>query len=668
MKSGIIISLLILYTITGLAQQLGVKSFTPLPNDLDARVHFPKEDKNGEKAAIIKVVTTETGFEFEAGSIGIVATEPKTGEIWVYVPRGSKTLTIKHAQLGILRSYLYPVTIEDGAVYELVLASGRVVTHVEPEPEKTRWLVINSVPAGADLFINNQQVGKCPYMAELPLGKYSWRMDMDLYQPDAGMIVLDAGNEKKEVIISLKPDFGTIRITSSPENGAGVTLDEQPSGKQTPCTIGHLKTGMHEVTIRKDFYETVSRQVTVIAGDTIDLELTMKPTFAGVTIVSDPPADIFINGEYKSRERWSGRLSPGVHTFEARLEHYKPDIQKHAVTIGQPLMVNLQPQARTGTLKVISTPYDAKIEIDGMSHGNTPATIRNLITGTHTLRITKDGYSPVEKTIETEEDKTNEIKINLQNSVNIRINSNPSGASLSLDGKYLGTTPQKLETNPGEHEAELSREGYKTLHQPFTVSEFRQQYDFILEKNREKEPEITETVTELPRSFYIFGIQYYVPMMKGYYDDTTEVDYINSFGMTVAMKFISRNHRFSTELSVSYTAFRNKTPNILTFTRDLTAQVLPLRIAEDWYFVPRSNHFFMFIGLGLDYTYWEQYSYLTMEQKEMYYIGATLRAGFGFRFSDNAGMEIYYGRSVGSSGKDKSLFYDSFTVAFPLRF
>ena len=62
---------LLMFATFSYAQQIAVKSFSQLENDLDARAYYPKEDRNGEKAAIIKIVTNETGFEFDAGSIGI---------------------------------------------------------------------------------------------------------------------------------------------------------------------------------------------------------------------------------------------------------------------------------------------------------------------------------------------------------------------------------------------------------------------------------------------------------------------------------------------------------------------------------------------------------------------------------------------------------------------
>ena len=65
------ISLLISYS--AFSQNISVSSFNLLDTDLTANTAGTMEtDQNGETAALIKVVTTQTGFTFDGGSMGIV--------------------------------------------------------------------------------------------------------------------------------------------------------------------------------------------------------------------------------------------------------------------------------------------------------------------------------------------------------------------------------------------------------------------------------------------------------------------------------------------------------------------------------------------------------------------------------------------------------------------
>jgi hypothetical protein len=92
-------------------------------------------------------------------------------------PYGSKRLTIKHNQLGILRDYRYPQPIEKAYVYELKITSAEVKTTIEEHELVTIWLTLKSNPEGADVYINNIQKGITNYTEKLMPGKYTYRIE-----------------------------------------------------------------------------------------------------------------------------------------------------------------------------------------------------------------------------------------------------------------------------------------------------------------------------------------------------------------------------------------------------------------------------------------------------------------------------------------------------------
>ena len=131
---NIILFLLSLICAQAYCQNISVKSFRLLENDLTANTAGTTVlDQNGDKAALVKVVTTQTGFSFDCGSIGVVKTEQKPSEIWVYVPQGARRITISHPQLGILRDYEFSMPIERARTYEMVLTTGKVQTLVQQD-------------------------------------------------------------------------------------------------------------------------------------------------------------------------------------------------------------------------------------------------------------------------------------------------------------------------------------------------------------------------------------------------------------------------------------------------------------------------------------------------------------------------------------------------------
>lgn len=116
MASGII-------SAQGRAKDFYISSFKALEMDLDARTLHPVVDQNGKKAALIKVVTIETGFDFDIGMMGITEVHQEVGEIWVYIPERAQRMTIRHNEFGVIRDYYFPLTIESATVYEMILVT-----------------------------------------------------------------------------------------------------------------------------------------------------------------------------------------------------------------------------------------------------------------------------------------------------------------------------------------------------------------------------------------------------------------------------------------------------------------------------------------------------------------------------------------------------------------
>lgn len=99
-----------------MAQKFSVSGFRMLPNDVTAFID-PVKDLNDEDCALIKVLA---GPDFAFSTpLGIIRRVDNTGEIWLYIPRNSKKITLKHPQWGVLRDYRFPVKIDSHITYEL---------------------------------------------------------------------------------------------------------------------------------------------------------------------------------------------------------------------------------------------------------------------------------------------------------------------------------------------------------------------------------------------------------------------------------------------------------------------------------------------------------------------------------------------------------------------
>ena len=113
-----LLAMILVSTLTTRAQEFSVASFRMLPNDVSAFIE-PVRDLNNEACALVKVEATED-FAFSS-PLGIVKRKDEVGEIWLYLPKGTRTLTLKHPEWGVLRDYRFSKPLESRMTYELKL-------------------------------------------------------------------------------------------------------------------------------------------------------------------------------------------------------------------------------------------------------------------------------------------------------------------------------------------------------------------------------------------------------------------------------------------------------------------------------------------------------------------------------------------------------------------
>jgi len=109
----------------------------------------------------------------------------------------------------------------------------------------------------------------------------------------------------------------------------------------------------------------------------------------------------------------------------------------------------------SGLLIVTSFPNEAIVDVDDKTRGETPL-FERLIIGRHRVEVYKRGYGRVRREIELK--ARQELKLVLK--LPVMINSNPSGADLYIDDRYIGKTPQAVDLKPGIHKFKLHKDGF----------------------------------------------------------------------------------------------------------------------------------------------------------------------------------------------------------------
>ena len=413
----ILVFLLVLCAQIAVAQDISVASFRLLENDLTANTHGTMEkDFNGETAALIKVMTTEKGFVFDGGMVGIVKTKQMTGEVWVYVPHGIKKVTIMHDNLGVLRDYYFPISIEKARTYEMKLTTGRVVTTVERKADK-QYVMFNVTPTNAVVELDGMplDVDSEGYAEKsMPYGTYDYRVSCANYHTEAGKLTVSSAG-KVEKNISLRPNFGWIEFRGVNEyHGAHVYIDGERIG-QLPLKSDGVKSGTHQVKILKQLYKPFEQQVIVTENSVISLNVELVPNFANITFDTDAENEIWIDG----RQRGKGKCTIGLELGEYSVEVKRPshrtvsdvitisELTDHTIKLSSPTPIY-------GVFDISSLPSRAMVLVDGVEVGQTPLILDNMLVGSHEVILKKGGYKPCEKTLVLKENADNRFVIKLE--------------------------------------------------------------------------------------------------------------------------------------------------------------------------------------------------------------------------------------------------------------
>ncbi|MCR5159782.1 MAG: PEGA domain-containing protein [Prevotella sp.] len=189
--------------------------------------------------------------------------------------------------------------------------------------------------------------------------------------------------------------------------------------------------------------------------------VTLRPNFAAITLSVAADADIFVNGERKGHQQWSGNLRAGQYTVEVRQEKHKPATQVIVVEENRPQTYQLTPPTPiTGTLQVTSQPLGARVVVDGQERGVTPLSVTGLIIGSHQLELHLQNHKSESQRFDIKEDDTTPIDIKLSDIARMTIKSRPAGATLTIDGRSVGQTPYAADMASGDYDIRLVKPGW----------------------------------------------------------------------------------------------------------------------------------------------------------------------------------------------------------------
>ena len=365
-----------------------------------------------------------------------------------YVSDGFKSLEIGTTHTWRIDCDLYHT--ESGTV---MITEGEPITIEKKLRPAYGFINIKSEPeSDAVVFINNKKVGTTPYQSDkMASGTYNIRVVKDMYKTTEQTFTITDENTTNAVV-KLSANF--VNLTIDTDIDSDIYIDEQYKGKGK--WSGRIFDGAHFVEVKKDKHRTISKNLNLVLGKDVNIEIEAPEPITGMLDISSVPvkADIYINGKhYGTTPRIISDLLIGDYTM--KLEKQGCASVTKIITIEENTTLAIKEELANGKEVVIKTDKSGdKIYVDDNYIGTSPITT-NLSYGSHNLKALRDSQIAV-KTVEV---KTTTVKDEfvLAFGKMINITSNKTGDDIYVDGKKVGTTPMEIDFSLGKHEVEVRR-------------------------------------------------------------------------------------------------------------------------------------------------------------------------------------------------------------------
>ena len=180
----------------------------------------------------------------------------------------------------------------------------------------------SSVPGDAELYIDDQLMGKTPLTTEVLETGSMLKLSAKGYKTWQKEITVVAGMEEVYPPIKLTVADGTLVINSAPR-GAGITIDSEFRGT-APLTVALSPFGKHQVELFLEGYKKAVRGVGIEPERESTLDVKLVPIIGHIQLTIDPgDAGVVVDGNGQSRGSQTLALTAKEHTVTIQKTGYQ---------------------------------------------------------------------------------------------------------------------------------------------------------------------------------------------------------------------------------------------------------------------------------------------------------------------------------------------------------
>jgi len=291
---------------------------------------------------------------------------------------------------------------------ELVNDETRTVSISDGQPSREDFsmslkygtITIKSTPDTAKVYLDQKPVGNTPYSnTRLLPGQHTIKLQKELYHDFEETVNILAG-KSADLDLVLPPAYGSLEVITTP-SGMSMELDGKRVGL-TPYRNEKLASGTYEIRLSGEMVREVTERITITDGKVALKDITMPKDYGTLDIDAESDVEVYIDGSLVGKGKIRKNVKAESHKIEGQKVKHNPDTQMISLSIGETKTATLRPEPRTGKLTIMVSPNaarDAQILINNEAQGPSPKIFPNILEGTYTIVLQKEGFLPYEDII-----------------------------------------------------------------------------------------------------------------------------------------------------------------------------------------------------------------------------------------------------------------------------
>jgi hypothetical protein len=280
----------------------------------------------------------------------------------------------------------------------------------------------------------------------------------------SGTVVGDQGAVIESVTVN-----GDLALGTSPEGGftswkKKISLQEGQNKITVEATDVFGNTKTETITVVYNAPTPPLTPTTILNGGHRPTPTPMPVPTGSISITTIPTgAEVYLDDSSEGITPITLKdVTVGYHKVKVIKEGYRSETSNIYLGAGITKELGISLKPIIGSIAVSSTPPGASVYLDDVyMNAITTCMLSEVVVGQHTIKLTKSGYFDVIRLVSVSVGETVYLHENLAGYGSLSISTNPSGASVYLDGNYKGETPTNIsKVVVGNHTIKLTKFGY----------------------------------------------------------------------------------------------------------------------------------------------------------------------------------------------------------------